>query len=111
MVSLHSAVERGHGGCEGAGGSCGAEVGFFPTSSLPLTSGNISAGMVNLTGGVYRFRVFLHATDQSALENGISMDTLKKYAAEPEAQNGGGSLGNQTPVTPGVKGGLAKETH
>lgn len=67
--------------------------------------------MVNLTGGVYRFRVFLHATDQSALENGISMDTLKKYAAEPEAQNGGGSLGNQTPVTPGVKGGLAKETH
>lgn len=56
-------------------------------------------------------RVFLHATDQSALENGVSMDTLKKFAAEPEAQGGGGSLENRIPVTPGAKGGLAKETH
>ena len=60
---------------------------------------------------MYPPRVFLHATDQSALENGVSMDTLKKFAAEPEAKSGGGSLGSETPVTPGVKGGLAKETH
>ena len=56
-------------------------------------------------------RVFLHATDQSALDNGVSMETLKKFAAEGEAQGGGGSLEKNTPVTPGVTGGLAKETH
>ncbi|KAL9116121.1 MAG: hypothetical protein Q9227_000490 [Pyrenula ochraceoflavens] len=32
-------------------------------------------------------KVFLHATDQSALENGVGMDDLKKFAAEPEASN------------------------
>ncbi|KAL8808919.1 MAG: hypothetical protein Q9223_000176 [Gallowayella weberi] len=35
-------------------------------------------------------KVFLHATDQSALSNGVSMDVLKKFAAEPEAAGGGG---------------------
>lgn len=55
--------------------------------------------------------MFLHATDESALNNGISMSDLKKYAAEGEAQSGGAALENKTPVTPGVKGGLAKETH
>lgn len=56
-------------------------------------------------------KVFLHATDETALENGISMADLKKYAAEPEAQGGGGSLEQKVPVTPGVTGGIAKETH
>lgn len=56
-------------------------------------------------------KVFLHATDQSALENGISLGDLKKYSAEPEAQGGGGSLEQKTPITPGVAGGIAKETH
>ena len=56
-------------------------------------------------------RVFLHATDESALNNGITMDQLKKYAAEGEAQGGGGSLENAHPVTPGQKGGIARETH
>lgn len=54
-------------------------------------------------------RVYLHATDQSALGNGITMENLKKFAAEQEAQSGGGSLENAQPVTPGVKGGIAKE--
>lgn len=61
--------------------------------------------------GVFLNRVFLHATDQSALQNGVSMETLKKFAAEPEAQGGGGSLEGKTPVEPGVTGGIAKETH
>ncbi len=57
-------------------------------------------------------RVFLHATDQSALNNGVTMDILKKYAAEPEAAGGGGSLErNAAPITPGEKHGIAKETH
>ena len=56
-------------------------------------------------------RVFLHATDQSALQNGVTMEALKKYAAEPEAAGGGGSLEGKAPVTPGVAGGIAKETH
>lgn len=32
-------------------------------------------------------KVYLHATDQSALENGISMGDLKKFAAEGELGN------------------------
>ncbi|KAL8945957.1 MAG: hypothetical protein Q9222_007581 [Ikaeria aurantiellina] len=56
-------------------------------------------------------RVFLHATDQSALDNGITMDTLKKFAAEPEAAGGGGALEKKAPITPGTTGGIAKETH
>ncbi|KAL8859167.1 MAG: hypothetical protein Q9178_004430 [Gyalolechia marmorata] len=57
-------------------------------------------------------RVFLHATDKSALNNGVTMDVLKKYAAEPEAAGGGGSLErNAAPITPGEKHGIAKETH
>ena len=56
-------------------------------------------------------RVFLHATDQSALSNGITMDMLKKFAAEGEAQGGGRSPEKKSPVTPGVTGGIAQETH
>ncbi|KAI4278404.1 MAG: hypothetical protein LQ337_001041 [Flavoplaca oasis] len=56
-------------------------------------------------------KVFLHATDESALNNGVTMDTLKKYAAEPEAPGGGGSLEKKAPITPGTKEGIAKETH
>lgn len=54
-------------------------------------------------------RVYLHATDQSALSNGITMESLKKFAAEQEAQSGGGGLENAQAVTPGTKGGMAKE--
>ncbi|KAL9615841.1 MAG: hypothetical protein Q9204_008655 [Flavoplaca sp. TL-2023a] len=56
-------------------------------------------------------KVFLHATDESALNNGVTMDALKKYAAEPEAPGGGGSLEKNAPITPGTKQGIAKETH
>ncbi|KAI4197183.1 MAG: hypothetical protein LQ348_002191 [Seirophora lacunosa] len=56
-------------------------------------------------------KVFLHATDESALNNGITMESLKNFAAEPEAPGGGGSLERKAPITPGVKGGMAKETH
>jgi len=55
-------------------------------------------------------RVYLHATDESALGNGITMEHLKKYAAEQEAQSGGRGFENAHPVTPGTKGGIAKET-
>lgn len=56
-------------------------------------------------------KVFLHATDASALENGIDLKDLKKFAAEPEAKGGGGSLEGNVAHTPGVAGGIAKETH
>ncbi|KAG8533793.1 uncharacterized protein KY384_001534 [Bacidia gigantensis] len=56
-------------------------------------------------------KVFLHATDQSALDNGITMADLKKFAAEGENQSGGAALENKTPITPGVTGALARETH
>ena len=56
-------------------------------------------------------RVYLHATDQSALSNGITLENLKKYAAEAEAPGGGGSLDSTHPITPGAMGGIAKETH
>ena len=56
-------------------------------------------------------RVFLHATDESALSNGITMDSLKKFAAEPEAQGGGGALEKKAPITAGTTGGIARETH
>lgn len=56
-------------------------------------------------------KVFLHATDESALSNGVTMEVLKKYAAEPEAAGGGGSLEGTAPITPGTKGGVARETH
>lgn len=55
--------------------------------------------------------MFLHATDESALKNGVSMDLLRKFSAEGEAQGGGAALEKKTPVTPGVTGGIAKETH
>ena len=56
-------------------------------------------------------RVFLHATDESALQNGITMEALKKFAAEPEAAGGGGSLEKKTPIQAGTTGGIARETH
>lgn len=56
-------------------------------------------------------RVFLHATDESALQNGVTMDALKKFAAEPEAAGGGGSLEKKVPIQPGTTGGIARETH
>ena len=56
-------------------------------------------------------RVFLHATDESALQNGITMEALKKFAHEPEAAGGGGSLEKKAPITPGTTGGIARETH
>ncbi|MCJ1260550.1 hypothetical protein MMC22_000412 [Lobaria immixta] len=56
-------------------------------------------------------KVFLHATDESALKNGISMDLLRKFSAEGEAQGGGAALEKKNPITPGVTGGIAKETH
>lgn len=56
-------------------------------------------------------RVFLHATDESALQNGITMDALREYAAEPEAAGGGGSLEKKAPIEPGTTGGIARETH
>ncbi len=56
--------------------------------------------------------MFLHATDESALKNGITMDALKEFAAEPEAAGGGGSLEKgKVAMTPGISGGVAKETH
>lgn len=74
--------------------------------NLPLPSSRI---MLVLT--VLSNRVFLHATDESALSNGVTMDILKKFAADGEAQGGGASLEKKTPITPGVTGGIAKETH
>lgn len=56
-------------------------------------------------------KVFLHATDESALDNGITMEVLKKHAAEPEAQMGGGGLEKKVPVDAKVAGSIAKETH
>ncbi|MCJ1457839.1 hypothetical protein MMC28_008208 [Mycoblastus sanguinarius] len=56
-------------------------------------------------------KVFLHATDESALQNGITMEALKKFAAEPEAQGGGGALEKKTPIEPGTTGGIVRETH
>lgn len=51
-------------------------------------------------------RVFLHATDESALKT-VAMADLKKFAAEGEAANA--STTAQTPS--GRQGALARETH
>lgn len=56
-------------------------------------------------------KVFLHATDESALQNGITMEALKKFAAEPEAAGGGGSLEKKVPIEAGTTGSIARETH
>ena len=57
--------------------------------------------------------MFLHATDESALGNGVDMETLRRFAAEPEAKGGGGSLEGNAPVEPKGKAGrsIATETH
>lgn len=61
---------------------------------------------------LFLHRVFLHATDESALSNGVTMDALKKFAAEPEARGGGGSLEGEFPISPSDKAGsMVKETH
>lgn len=39
------------------------------------------------------------------------MDVLKKFAAEPEVPDGGGSLEQNPPITPNQKGGMVRETH
>lgn len=85
---------------------------IFCQPSLPLII--YSYGVLSL---IFSFsplpqnRVFLHATDESALKNGISMDLLRKFSAEGEAQGGGAALEKKNPITPGVTGGIAKETH
>ena len=56
-------------------------------------------------------KVFLHATDRSAVENGVELKDLKRFAAEGEALGGGGSLEGNVARSPDVAGGLAKETH
>lgn len=55
-------------------------------------------------------KVFLHATDESALNSGITMDALKKFAADPE-HAGGRALEGQVPIEPKAKGGIVTETH
>ena len=39
------------------------------------------------------------------------MEVLKKYAAEGEAQMGGGGLEKNTPVDAQTSGSIARETH
>lgn len=57
-------------------------------------------------------KVFLHATDESALEHGITMEALKKFAAEAENKGRGGSLEKHVAsIEPQAKGGIATETH
>ena len=56
-------------------------------------------------------KVFLHATDESALSNGVTIEVLKKYAAEGEAQMGGHGLEKNTPVDALTSGSIARETH
>ena len=78
--------------------------------SRPLTRISYSIGgylLITVVGD----RVYLHATDQSALQNGITMDALKRYAAEGEAQGGGGRLEKKEPLDPATPGGIARETH
>ncbi|MCJ1479603.1 hypothetical protein MMC13_008289 [Lambiella insularis] len=54
-------------------------------------------------------KVFLHATDESALGI-VSLDDLKKFAAEGETNNGG--AGTVAPITPSTDGkGAVRETH
>lgn len=56
-------------------------------------------------------RVYLHATDESALKNGVTMEALQKFAAEPEAVGGGRSAPEGAAITPNAKGGVVTETH
>ena len=57
-------------------------------------------------------KVYLHATDRSAVENGVvELKDLKRFAAEGEALGGGGSLEGNVARSPDVAGGLARETH
>lgn len=56
-------------------------------------------------------KVFLHATDQSALEK-VEMATLRKFAAEGEAAGvGGRTPGGKVAEDPERGGGLSRETH
>ncbi|KAL8762970.1 MAG: hypothetical protein Q9184_001120 [Pyrenodesmia sp. 2 TL-2023] len=56
-------------------------------------------------------KVYLHATDESALKNGVTMEALQKFAAEPEAVGGGRSAPEGAAITPNAKGGMVTETH
>ena len=56
-------------------------------------------------------KVFLHATDESALKS-IGLEDLKKFAAEGEAGSGGGATRNPVSQTPSADGrGPVRETH
>lgn len=56
-------------------------------------------------------RVFLHATDQSALK-AVDMKDLEKFAHDGEAKSGGGGTRTEVYQTPSDKPGAAiKETH
>jgi len=56
-------------------------------------------------------KVFLHATDQSALEK-VDMETLRKFAAEGEAGGvGGRTPGGSAHEDPERGGGLSRETN
>ena len=81
---------------------------LFRSASLHLLAVICSDRGSSLIG---QYRVFLHATDESALSNGITMDALKRYAAEGEAAGGGGSLERKVPVNPNASGSIARETH
>ena len=52
------------------------------------------------------YRVFLHATDESALKT-VAMEDLKRFAAEGEAANASSTA--QTPS--GKQGAMVRETH
>lgn len=84
---------------------------FKPNPSLPFYSmppGQLGGSPSD--GCVYD-RVFLHATDESALSNGVTLETLQKYAAGQEVPGGGGSLEKAVPLQPKQKGGIVRETH
>ncbi|MCJ1321998.1 hypothetical protein MMC15_007343 [Xylographa vitiligo] len=56
-------------------------------------------------------KVFLHATDESALK-AIGLEDLKRFAAEGEAGSGGGATRNPVSQTPSADGrGPIRETH
>lgn len=61
-------------------------------------------------------KVFLHATDESALRDegqgaGVTMDLLKRFAAEAEVPMGGKGLEKTAPVDATIPGTIARETH
>ena len=51
-------------------------------------------------------KVFMHASEKSALENGVSLEDLRKWAAEGEAKSQE-HLRQDSTVVPGQTGGSA----